>query len=116
MIKCPDRTAWIGVTRALPAAARGDWQTVLEALAPLTTITPRAGIDEPGFWPWQDLYAEALVATGRLVQADEFLARHEAIAVTRARHSLLASSRACGRACTPPRGSHSWRRTRTRAR
>ena len=39
-----------------------------------------SGVDAPGFWPWQDLYADALVATGRVADADRFLAPHEALA------------------------------------
>jgi DNA-binding CsgD family transcriptional regulator len=59
------------------AAARGDHGAVIRALEPLLLINPRAGIDEPGFWRWQDLYADALVSTGRLAEADEFIQRHE---------------------------------------
>ena len=30
----------------------------------------RDAADEPGFWPWQDLYADALVGVGRVAEAD----------------------------------------------
>ena len=48
------------------AAARGDHGAVIRALEPVLLINPRDGVDEPGFWPWQSLYADALVNSGRL--------------------------------------------------
>jgi DNA-binding CsgD family transcriptional regulator len=56
----------------------------------LLEITPREGIDEPGFWPWQDLYADALVSAERFEQADAFLAPHERLAEQRGRRSMMA--------------------------
>ena len=46
---------------------------MLRALEPLLAIEPRAGVDEPGFWPWPDLYADALVSVGKLDEAEELL-------------------------------------------
>ena len=43
--------------------------SVLRALEPLLAIQPRHGVDEPGFWPWQHLYGDALVSLGRLDEA-----------------------------------------------
>jgi DNA-binding CsgD family transcriptional regulator len=55
-------------------------------------------VDQPGFWPWQDLYAEALVGAGRLGEAEVFLARHEELAAARGRGALVARlARARGR-------------------
>jgi DNA-binding CsgD family transcriptional regulator len=79
-----------GLARAQLAAARGDHHGVLHALGPLLAITPREGIDEPGFWPWQDLYADALVSLGRIEEADAFLSPHETLAAERGRRSMLA--------------------------
>jgi DNA-binding CsgD family transcriptional regulator len=73
------------------AAAQGDPQAVLRALEPVVTLEPRAGIDEPGFWPWQDLYADALIGMGRLEEASAFLRPHEELAAVRGRRSAVAA-------------------------
>ena len=78
------------LARAQVAAARADPQAVLRALEPVLAIQPRKGIDEPGFWPWQDLYADALVSTGRLEEAASFLSPHEELAAARGRRSAVA--------------------------
>jgi len=78
------------LARAQVAAARGDPESVLRALEPVVAIEPREGIDEPGFWPWQDLYADALVSTGQLQQAMTFLTPHEELAEARGRRSSVA--------------------------
>jgi DNA-binding CsgD family transcriptional regulator len=79
-----------GVARALVPAARGDHDGVLRALAPVVGLSEREGVDEPGFWPWQDVYAEALVGAGRLAEAEEFLVPHEQRAAVRGRGSMVA--------------------------
>ena len=79
----PDRVVAVGIAHALVAAARGDADGVLRALAPVPEIEPAAAVDEPGFWPWQHLFASALVSAGRLDDAERFLARHEPLAVAR---------------------------------
>lgn len=78
------------LARAQIAEARGDYARVIEALAPVVHLPGRDSIDEPGFWPWQDVYANALVMTGKLDEADDFLTPHEALAVRRGHHSTLA--------------------------
>jgi DNA-binding CsgD family transcriptional regulator len=72
------------------ASAVGDYDTVLNALEPVRAIEPRQGIDEPGYWPWQHLYAEALVGAKRLEEAAKFLGPHEELAAARARRSCVA--------------------------
>ena len=57
---------------------------------PVPEIEPSAAVDEPGFWPWQHLYANALVSTGRLDDAERFLARHEPLAAARAHGTMIA--------------------------
>lgn len=55
------------LARASVASVRGDAREVLRALEPLHEVErgPRGGrLDEPGFWPWRDLQARALVAVG----------------------------------------------------
>jgi DNA-binding CsgD family transcriptional regulator len=84
--------------RAHVAEAASDYAAVVRHLAPLVTRTPRGGLDEPGFWPWHDLYANALVVTDRLAEADEFLAPLEETARRRGHRSTLARlGRARGR-------------------
>jgi DNA-binding CsgD family transcriptional regulator len=86
----PDRAVAVGMALALHAAARGDHQGVLAALDPAAALSPNPAIDEPGFWPWQDLYGEALVGLGRAADADAFLRPHEALAAERERPSAIA--------------------------
>ena len=79
-----------GLAQAQLATAQGDHDAVLRALEPVLHLTARDGVDEPGFWPWQDLYGDALVSAGRLDEADEFLQPHEKLAATRGRSSTVA--------------------------
>ena len=85
-----DRRVAVGMALAHVASARGDHAAVLAALEPVAELSPNPAVDEPGFWPWQDLYAEALVADGRAEEADRFLAPHEQLADTRGRPSTIA--------------------------
>jgi len=85
-----DRRVAVGMALAHVASARGDHPAVLEALEPVVELSPNPAVDEPGFWPWQDLYAEALVADGRAEEADRFLAPHERLAGERRRPSTIA--------------------------
>ncbi len=78
------------MARAHFAEARSDYEGVLRALEPVAQLWPRQGVDEPGFWPWPDVYGNALVMTNRVAEADEFLAPHEALAVERGHRSALA--------------------------
>jgi ATP/maltotriose-dependent transcriptional regulator MalT len=80
-----------GLARAQVPAARGDHEGVLQALTPVAELTERQGVDEPGFWPWQDLYGDALVSVGRLDEADAFLTPHEEQASARGRGSMIAA-------------------------
>lgn len=78
--------------------ALGDPAAVLAALEPVRNVPYRDGADEPGFWPWADLYAEALVAVGRVEEADHFLRPHEQQAAARGRRTAMArAARARGR-------------------
>ncbi|MFE0423309.1 LuxR C-terminal-related transcriptional regulator [Streptomyces sp. NPDC058953] len=78
------------LARAQVAEARGDYERVVEALNPLARLAARDSIDEPGFWPWPDVYANALVLTGRLDEADAFLTPYETLAARRDRRSARA--------------------------
>jgi DNA-binding CsgD family transcriptional regulator len=88
----------VAVSRARLAEARGDAAGVVAALEPVRSFPIRDGVDEPGFWPWPDLYAEGLVGIGRAEEADTMLAPHEELAVQRGRNSSIARvARARGR-------------------
>ncbi len=79
-----------GLARAQVPAAKGDHEGVLRALEPVAALTEREGVDEPGFWPWQDLYGDALVGAGRLDDAEAFLPPHEELAAARGRGAMIA--------------------------
>ncbi|MFC9249864.1 helix-turn-helix transcriptional regulator [Amycolatopsis thailandensis] len=84
------------LARAHVAEARADSAGVLRALYPLTRPTPASSADEPGHWPWQDMYAHALILLGRLDEADEFLIPHEKLAAKR-HHASACARLASGR-------------------
>lgn len=77
------------LARAHLAEARADYAAVLRALRPLTARWARA-VDEPGQWPWADMYANALVLEGHLDETESFLAEHEARARSRGHRSTRA--------------------------
>lgn len=60
------------------AEAHADYEGVIRALAPLARVAP--GSDFAGFWPWADVYANALVMAGRVAEADRFLTPYEVAA------------------------------------
>lgn len=78
------------LAQAQVAETKADYDAVLRALVPVLRMPRSAGIDEPGFWPWQDHYANALVMTGRVDEADAFLIPHERLAGQRQHRSTLA--------------------------
>lgn len=88
----------LALARSRIGEARGDPAAVVAALDPVRAFPHRDATDEPGFWAWQDLYADALVGVGRVDEADEFLRPHEELAVRRGRRSAIARlARARGR-------------------
>ena len=110
-LDCEDHVMNVGIAYAVLAAEQGRPQEVADALAPLLTIEPRPAIDEPGFWPWQDLYAHALIDLDRLDEADAFLGPHEALAAERDRSVMITKlARARGRLAAA-RGLHEEART-----
>ena len=76
------------LSRAHLAEARADYPAVLRALEPVRTAGGSTA--EPGWWPWTDLFANALVMTGELDAAEEFLVPHERLATDRGHRSTLA--------------------------
>lgn len=57
--------------------ARADYPAVVRTLAFLTEPWANEWVASPGFWPWADVYANALVVSGQLDEADRFLRPHE---------------------------------------
>jgi len=83
------------LAHALVAEVQADAAGVLRALRPLTRPWARSSIvAEPGRWPWADTYAHALVASGKLDEADGFLRPHETLADERGSASARARLRA----------------------
>jgi DNA-binding CsgD family transcriptional regulator len=78
------------LAQAQVAETKADYDGVIRALVPVLRMQRPAGIDEPGFWPWQDHYANALVMSGRVEEADAFLVPHEQLAERRGHRSTQA--------------------------
>lgn len=78
------------MARASAARARADHDEVILALEPLLSFDRSGGIDEPGFWPWRDLYLDALVRKDRLDEAEALLDPYEALARARNHRSTTA--------------------------
>ena len=78
------------MARTRVAQARSDAAASLHAMEPIATAQRPSSVDEPGFWPWHDLWAGALSLTGRLDEADAFLRPHEQRAREAGRHSATA--------------------------
>lgn len=78
------------LARAHVAEAQADYDGVLQALEPLLRLDRGNGIDEPGFWPWHDVYANALVMKDRGREAADFLVPLEALVAARGHRSASA--------------------------
>lgn len=81
------------LARAQVAEAEADYpkaRRVLEPLAALAARAPGTALTEPGYWPWPDVLANALVIDGALDEADEFLRPHEEVARERGHRSAMA--------------------------
>ena len=78
------------LARAQVAEVQADHARVVRKLEPLTALPPGGTVSEPGWWPWADVYAHALVMLGRTEDADTFLGPHEQLAAERGHRSTLA--------------------------
>ncbi|HET7396955.1 MAG TPA: LuxR C-terminal-related transcriptional regulator, partial [Intrasporangium sp.] len=86
------------LARAALAEVQADNDGVIRALMPLTAVTMAEAAAEPGFWPWVDVLATALVSEGRYDEADRLLRPHETRAAAQQRRSASARlARARGR-------------------
>lgn len=79
------------LARAQIAEAEADYARVRRTLEPLLRLAPGTALNEPGYWPWPDVLANALVIDGRLQEAEAFLGPHEQRA--RARNHRSATAR-----------------------
>ena len=78
------------LARAHIAEAEADYSKVRRVLDPLNRSSYGTALHEPGFWPWADVLANALVIDGQLAAADEFLRPHESRARARGHRSTMA--------------------------
>ncbi|GAB3695217.1 LuxR C-terminal-related transcriptional regulator [Corynebacterium nasicanis] len=67
--------------RMIVAANSADLPAALRAGAQLARTVSSTDTQHPGFWPWEDVYAQTLLRAGRIDAADEL------ITATEARHS-----------------------------
>ena len=78
------------LARAQLAEAEADYARVRRVLEPLTRVGKGTSLSEPGYWPWTDVLANALVVDGKLAEADAFLRPHEERARARGHRSATA--------------------------
>ena len=78
------------LARAHVAEAEADYAKVRQLAAPLVRMAGGTSLQEPGYWPWPDLLANAMVLDGQLDDADVFLRPHEQRAKTRGHRSAQA--------------------------
>jgi DNA-binding CsgD family transcriptional regulator len=81
------------LARAQVAEADADYpkvRRVLEPLAAMAAKAPGTALTEPGYFPWPDMLANALVIDGALDEADQFLRPHEELARRRGHRSAMA--------------------------
>lgn len=72
------------------AEAEADYAKVRRIAEPLIRMAPGSSLQEPGYWPWPDLLANAYVLDGKLDVADAFLKPHEQRAKARGHRSAQA--------------------------
>jgi DNA-binding CsgD family transcriptional regulator len=96
--RTPFELAMARVAEAAIGSARGEHERVLDAVAGLRRVGAPGAIDEPGgFWPWQGLLIESLIALGSLDEANAVLVRFEALAASRrARLAMSGAARLRG--------------------
>jgi len=78
------------MARAEMARVQANHEEVVLALEPLLRLDRTQGIDQPGFWTWQDTYAMALIRCERLDEAEDFIRPLLQAAVASGHHSTTA--------------------------
>ncbi|KAA0024754.1 helix-turn-helix transcriptional regulator [Antrihabitans cavernicola] len=79
------------LARAQLAESAADYARVRQVLHPMVRLSETTpALVEPGFWPWVDVLANALVLEGQLNEADELLRPHEECARDRGQRSATA--------------------------
>ncbi|QGU05308.1 helix-turn-helix domain-containing protein [Corynebacterium comes] len=64
--------------RMIVSATNADLPTALRAGELLARTVASTDTQHPGFWPWEDVYAQTLIRAGRIEQADEVITTAEA--------------------------------------
>ncbi|MYR06552.1 helix-turn-helix transcriptional regulator [Gordonia sp. SID5947] len=86
IMRIPDLLA-----RGQIAEAAADYGKVRRTLEPLTRMAEEVpGLGEPGWWPWVDVLANALVIDGQLDAADDLLRPYEELVEQRGHRSASA--------------------------
>ncbi|MGO4956027.1 LuxR C-terminal-related transcriptional regulator [Luteococcus sp. Sow4_B9] len=78
------------LARAAVAREREDPRAVLEALAPFDQSWARGWVSAPGFWPWAEMRADALLLMGRREEAEALVTAHEERAVAQGHRLQIA--------------------------
>lgn len=63
--------------RMIVSAINADLPTALRAGEQLARTVASTDTQHPGFWPWEDVYAQTLIRAGRIDQADEVISGAE---------------------------------------
>src|SRR5215218_2194273 len=108
VIDAESSIAWVAAAQAMVALADGDDQRVVAALEPLRRLPAGTAVDEPAWYPWRALCAEALAGLGCWAEADAVLAPLEAIGAARGLRSALAAA-ACARGTLEAARNHAGR-------
>lgn len=66
--------------RLLLASLDNDMSTAMRAGRTLESINRETDITQPGFWPWEDVWAQQLLHAGKIDEADEVTSKAEEIA------------------------------------
>ena len=80
----------VHLARAQIAETAADYGAVVRAMDPIRKMSPGTSLDQPGFWPWADVLANALILEGKLDEAGAFLETHERMAQEAGHRSSLA--------------------------
>lgn len=80
----------VQIARAHIAEAKADYAGVVRALDPVRKMSSGTALEQPGFWPWSDVYANALVVDGQIGAAESFLESQLQLAVAMGHRSTQA--------------------------